>query len=249
MHKMAENIREKSDEMMRILDMTDHPVGVCLVKRKELPDHLGRLQSHRFCQALMQAREGKDVVLEGDQLVCPAAAAAFGFRPLPENLKNGKGLEGYGIVSRAEVGRKMFEQMPRIPAGHLDLLHLFPLQQAQCIPDVVIIEDEIEKLMWISLAAVHARGGARIESSTAVLQATCVDCTIIPFLERKINLSYGCYGCREATNLKACEAALGFPIELLPGIVDHLSHLNKKAIPISREKRPFRNLQKEQMVD
>ena len=47
---------------------------------------------------------------------CPAAAAAFGFRPLPEAFTNGSGLVGFGIAQDPAVGQRMFEEMPRLGA-------------------------------------------------------------------------------------------------------------------------------------
>ena len=57
--------------------------------------------------------------------------------------------------------------------------------------------------MWLLLAEVNLRGGERLTGSTAVLQATCVDATIIPYLEQRLNFTMGCYGCREATDIAA----------------------------------------------
>ena len=104
----------------------------------------------------------------------------------------------------------------------------FPLDKFSYIPDVIIVEDEPEKLMWIALAYLHVTGGKRIESSTAILQATCVDSTIIPFLEQRLNLVYGCYGCRDATDLGENEAVMGFPAKMLPAIAEHLEFLKEK---------------------
>ncbi len=81
------------------------------------------------------------------------------------------------------------------------LIYLFPLEQADIEPDVVVVEDETEKLMWIALAQLNAQVGKRVTSSTAILQTTCVDATIIPYIEQKLDLSFGCYGCREAIEL------------------------------------------------
>ncbi len=113
----------------------------------------------------------------------------------------------------------MFETMPKLESGAIQRLHLFPLDQAVYWPDVVVVEDEVEKLMWINLAYLNATGGERVQSSTAVLQATCVDSTIIPYLEGRLNFGYGCYGCRDATDLGVNETALGFPGTLLPAMV------------------------------
>jgi uncharacterized protein (DUF169 family) len=184
----------------------------------------------------MRARHGESVLLDARGIACPAAAAAFGFRPLPEGLRSGKGLVGFGIVSDPAVGQRMFEGMSTLAPGRVAALHLFPLDRAGHAPDIVVVEDEVEKLMWLALASLHATGGARVQSSTAVLQATCVDATILPYLEQRMNLSYGCYGCRDATDIGRGEAVLGFPAALLPGIASHVEFLAKKAIPASRSK-------------
>lgn len=225
--------------MRAILGLSDAPVGVRFLMDGERADRAQALKQHRYCQALMRARRGESVLLGGEGIACPAAAAAFGFRPLPAGLQSGKGLIGFGIVSDESVGRKMFEVMPRLESGRVQSLHLFPLDQAVDVPDVVVVEDEVEKLMWISLAYLHATGGERVESSTAVLQATCVDSTIVPYLEERLNQGYGCYGCRDATDLGANETALGFPAAMLPAIVEHLEYLAQKAIPTSRSKKAW----------
>ncbi len=83
---------------------------------------------------------------------------------------------------------------------------LFP-RRAETVPDIVVVEDEVEALMWIALAYLHATGGERVQGSTAVLQATCVDCAIVPYLEQRLNFTCGCDGCRDATDLGRNEAA------------------------------------------
>jgi uncharacterized protein (DUF169 family) len=131
----------------------------------------------------MKARHGESVILDSEGIACPAAAAAFGFRPLPEGLRSGKGLVGFGIVSDEAVGKRMFESMPHLEPNQIKAIHLYPLEEAQFIPHIVIVEGKVESLMWIALAYLHTTGGERIVSSTAILQATCVDATIIPYLE------------------------------------------------------------------
>jgi uncharacterized protein (DUF169 family) len=72
-----------------------------------------------------------------------------------------------------------------------------------------------------------------------------VDSTIIPFLEDRLNFGYGCYGCRDATDIGNNETVLGFPIRFLPMIMEHLEFLSRKAIPTSRSKKAWHALQKE----
>ena len=96
--------------------------------------------------------------------------------------------------------------------------------------------------MWIALAYLNLRGGERIHSSTAVLQAVCVDATLIPYLTSELNISLGCYGCRDATDIEPEDAVIGFPGDLLLEIVEKLEYLNERAIPRSRAKNALKNL-------
>lgn len=238
-------VRRMAGRAIEILGLEADLVGVRLLDSDaEYPPDAKRLEQHRYCQAIMKARRGEHVTLDAEGIACPAAAAAFGFRPLPEGLRNGRGLVGFGIVTEEATGRRMFEAMPRLQPGSVQLLHLFPLSQATHAPDVIVVEDEVEKLMWFNLAYLNATGGRRLHGSTAVLQATCVDSTIIPFVENRLNFGYGCYGCREATDLTQTETAMGFPAAMLPAIVSCLEYLGQKAIPASRSKRALAALSK-----
>ena len=194
---------------------------------------------HRYCQALMRARRGEHVILDAAGISCPAAAAAFGFKSLPEGLKNGKGLIGFGITKEEKTGIEMFKGMTVLRQGELKELYLFPLDSAVLEPDIVVVEDRIENLMWIALGYLNARGGSRIESSTAILQATCVDATLIPYKTQKMNLSYGCYGCRDATDIGHDESVLGFPFSDFEAISGYIEYLAEKAILKSREKNAY----------
>ena len=90
--------------------------------------------------------------------------------------------------------------------------------------------------MWLLLSDLDIAGGERRSISTAVLQATCVDATIIPHLEGRMNASFGCYGCRDATDIEHGEAVIGFPGKMLEPIVQQISSLGRKAITKSRAK-------------
>jgi len=99
--------------------------------------------------------------------------------------------------------------------------------------------------MWIALAYLNTQKGKRVESSTAILQATCVDSTLIPYKDQKFNMSMGCYGCRDATDIGPHETVLGFPFFLFYDIVASLEYLNQKAIPKARGKGAHVQLQRQ----
>ena len=236
--------RKLGAEMKEILGLRWPPVGVRLMSTEDEVPNTEILAKHRYCQAVMKARQGHDVLLKKEELSCPAALSAFGFEELPEKLRSGKTLVGFGIVSDEKVGQKMLLGMPKLKAGLICQIHLFPLDRFDYKPEVVVVEDEVEKLMWIVLSYLHARGGERVQASTAVLQAACGNATVIPYLENRLNFSFGCYGCRDATDIVTNEAVLGFPAALLPSIVENLRNLAKRAIPASRSKQAWAALQK-----
>ncbi len=231
-------------ELKAQLGLGSDPVGVILDEGARPVANSVIVTGHRYCQALMRARRGETVSLGSEGIACPAAARAFGFKGLPEGLRTGKGLVSFGIVSNPDVARVMFERMPHLEAGRVKMLHLFPAALAERVPDVIVVEDEVERLMWIVLASLHLAGGERVGSDTAVLQAACVDATIIPFLQDRLNMSFGCYGCRDATDVHAGEALIGFPAHLLGPITSHLDYLSRKAMPESRGKGAFSRLRK-----
>ncbi len=242
-------IRKKAKEIKEKIGLDAYPVGVKFIfswatGETEIPDKTKRLQGHRYCQALMKARNGEHVILDEDGIACPAAAAAFGWKDLPEGLKKGKGLVGFGITKEENTGIEMFKGMTILKPDELKELYLFPLESAVIEPDIVIIEDQIERLMWVALAYLNAKGGKRIESSTAILQATCVDASLIPYKEQKMNLSYGCYGCRDATDIAPEETVLGFPFSDFEKVEEYIQYLSQKAIANSRNKNAYLMLRK-----
>lgn len=242
-----ETLHSNSIQVKQILDLSTSMVGVKFIfSEEEIPGEIEKLTGHRYCQALMKARHGAHVLLDAEGIACPAASAAFGFKPLPEALKSGKGLMGFGITNAEATGKTMFEGMTTLPQGKLKALYLFPLETAAMEPDVVVVEDETEKLMWFALANLNIKGGQRVESSTAILQATCVDATTIPYLQQKFNMSMGCYGCRDATDICPNETVLGFPFKDFEAIAQSIEFLSQKAIPNSRGKNALAMLKRKE---
>ena len=239
------DLRTLADDMAQAIGLSSAPVAVFLLAPDaDMAPFAGwtAVKRHRYCQALMKARGGERVILEADELACPAAARAFGFKPLPEGLQTGKGLVGFGIVAEPASGARIFAGMACLEPGTVARFALCPLAEAPALPDVVVVEGLPEQLMWLLLAELNLRGGERLLGSTAVLQATCVDATIIPYVEERLNFTMGCYGCREATDLEPGETVVGFPGARLTQLVRSLTFLAEKAVPRSRAKPAYQAL-------
>jgi len=232
----------KAAEVMKdILGLSYEPIAVKFLTEKTPQLGFEIPSERRYCQVLMGAREGRKLLLTGDNISCPAAAWALGFKEPPPKLLSGEMPASMGIFGSPTAAKNTLDTMPRLEMGKYQMVVCGPLGQTPFEPDVVVLESAVEHLMWVALADVFETGG-RLEFSTAILQATCVDGTIIPFLTQKIHASLGCYGCREATNLAESECVVGFPIKDLGNIVSSLKQLNEKAIPRVRGKTVYQAL-------
>ncbi len=227
--------------MKNILGLTSEPVAVKFIEDEVQLEGFEKPSDRRYCQVLMGSREGKKYLLTADNISCPAAAWALGLKEPPPTLSSGEMPSKMGIFGSPEAARNTLNSMTRLPMGKYRMVACCPLAAAPFEPDVIVIESDVEHLMWVALAYAFDTGG-RLELDTAILQATCVDATISPFLQQKLNASLGCYGCREATDLSESECVLGFPFKDLDRIVTSLEKLNGKAIPRVRGKTVYKAL-------
>jgi len=233
--------KDAAVKLKDILCLIREPVAVKFFEDNVALDGFELPSQRRYCQGLMDASEGKRLLLTADNVSCPAAAWALGFKGPPPKLSSGEMPASMGIFGSPAAAKNTLDTMPRLNMGKYKAVACCPLAEAPFEPDVVVIESVPEHLMWIALALVFESGG-RLEFNTAILQATCVDVTILPFLTQKLNASLGCYGCREATNLADGECVLGFPIKDLDTIVRSLQKLNERAIPRVRSKIIYKSL-------
>lgn len=221
-----------SEKLKNILELTSEPVAIQFKKDAETKKNLEKM---RYCQLLMEAKNGASHTLTESNITCPAAAAALGFKPLPEKIRNGGMLKTMGLFESKKAAAKTMQNMTRLEEDEIQAVYATPLEDADFNPDLVIIEDKPEKIMWLSLAAIHKDGG-RLSYDTSVFQATCVDVTTVPYRTGEVNACFGCYGCRDATDLSDDEALIGIPGRKLEDIVNSLEALSRKAIPKARSK-------------
>ena len=64
----------------------------------------------------------------------------------------------------------------------------------------------------------------------------CVEAVLYPLMEEAPNITFGCYGCRAASDIGEDMMFMGVPLSLMPTVVRGCTELAKKAIPDSRNK-------------
>lgn len=235
------NLIEMSTKLKSVLNLEREPIGVKFLKDTEkftVGNEYDSTTKTRYCQALMRAGDGESILITSENISCPASAAAFGLKPLPEMLSSGQMLHNMGLFATLEAGKKAMEGMTRLNYGEYTAVMLIPLAKLEIEPDVVVIESKPEHLMWLALASIYETG-ERLHFDSAIFQATCVDSTVIPFVTQKLNSTLGCYGCREATNIKDEENLIGIPFANLESIINNLEQLAEKPMLRARSKEAF----------
>ena len=222
--------KELSKKLSDILKMEQPAVGIKLLKDDDFPEDYHSENKYTFCQFIMRAREGKKMLATKDNIACANGSSALGFRPVPEKLMNGEFLSILGSFKK-KGAQKTMEAMPRFEQD----------SYKDFDPDIIVLETLPEQIMWLSLASIHEEGG-RLNFSTSISNGTCVDMTVIPHQTQEMNVSVGCYGCRNATSVPDNHLYAGFPGDQLESIVESLSNINEKAMPRTREKRAYSKL-------
>lgn len=212
-----------------VLGIIREPVAVKMIRDEDELNNMG-LSGYdadtkcRYCQAVMRASKGEKVILSATNLTCAAAAAAFGINGLHPKLASGEAHYNVGTFGTREAAHKMMHDMPRLDFGKYAFVLVSPLLTCEFQPDVVLVEAAPENLMWLGLASIYTTG-ERLQFSTSVVQATCVDSTIVPFKTGKPNATLGCTGCREATDLEPTENMIGIPFQSLSIIIENLKDM------------------------
>jgi len=232
--------KKLSEKLTDILGLEQQPVGVLFIEGDERPAGYSADKKYTFCQFLMKARAGEKLLAGPDNITCANGASALGFMEVPDRLRTGDFLEYLGTFTK-EGARRTMEEMPRIELNRYSCIALAPLSQADFDPDVIVLETMPEHLMWLSLAALYEEGG-RLNFSSSISNGTCVDVTAVPHLTQKLNVSLGCYGCRNATLIPDTCLLAGFPGSHLERLVVSLKAIKEKAMPRTREKRAFSRL-------
>jgi len=236
------NYQELSEELTRILKLDLSPIGVKFLKEGEVEafQNYNSDVKYTFCQFLMKAQEGEKLLANADNISCANGASALGFRPVPDKLKTGEFLEKLGSFEK-EAGRTTMEDLPRFELNRYAAIAVSLLANADFEPDVISVQSKPEHLMWLTLGVLHHEGG-RLKFSTAISNGTCVDITVVPHLTQKINVTLGCYGCRNATSIPDDHLLAGFPGNQLESIVHSLRMLEEKSMPRTREKKGYKRL-------
>ncbi|NHM13651.1 DUF169 domain-containing protein [Xiamenia xianingshaonis] len=228
--------REWAAVLRDVLGLRWHPVAVSLIRAGEpLPDVPEPTERLRYCQALMAARRGRALMMPANRHACPDGTSILGLTPIPAKLASGELYILFHKLDSVEAARRMVGERPSLPARSVRATVTCPLDDPRCKAEVVAVIGTPEQMMWLSMATSYYTGH-RHDFHASGYNAQCVETTLLPLTTGKINISFGCYGCRASSDVDDAMMMMGIPVTLMDDVVRGLRELGKRAIPQSRDK-------------
>ena len=222
--------------IMEKLDLRWRPVAVSLIDKDELlPDAPMPPENLRFCQAMMAARRGASILQPPFRHSCPDGTSIFGMTDVPEKLATGEIYVLFHKLESAEAAAQMVRERPTLPANSRRATYVAPFGKTVRKPEVVVITGTPEQMMWLCMSMSYYTGH-RFDFHASGYNSMCVEAVLYPLMDGEPNITFGCYGCRAASDIGEDMMFMGIPLEKIPTVVEGLTELAKKAIPDSRMK-------------
>ena len=237
---ISRELREQYAEWQRVimekLGLRWQPVAVSLIDKDELlPDVPLPPENQRFCQAMMAARRGASILMPPHRHSCPDGTSICGMTGVPEKLATGERYVLFHKVVNAEAAARMVAERPTLPPKSRRATYVAPLAKTVRKPEVVVVTGTPEQMMWLCMSMSYY-SGHRFDFHASGFNSMCVEAVLYPLTEQEPNITFGCYGCRAATDVAEDMMFMGLPVDKLPIVAQGLTELAKKAIPDSRMK-------------
>lgn len=179
---------QSSAKFRKFFEFPSSPVAVRIINAGS--EQKTSTQPMRFCEMVRRsAFYGDTFIFSVEELTCTSAEIALGFTE-----------PSYGEV------------YPRIKPANTKLVSISPLEKTDKEPDVVIIVGNPRKIMRISTILAQLHEKRPVEAKFKGEFAVCGECTAIPFMEKKVNLSLLCNGARMFSGYRDDEIVMGFPL-------------------------------------
>lgn len=219
-----------------VLNLRWEPVAVSLIPAGDpLPDVPLPEERLRYCQSLMAARRGRSIMMPANRHACPDGTSILGLTALPAKLASGELYILFHKLHDVEAAQRMVLERPSLPERSIDATVVSPLSSAASDPQVIAVTCLPEQAMWLLMSSSYYTGH-RHELHASGYNAQCVETTLLPFTSKKINVSFGCYGCRASSDVSDDYLFVGIPVEQMEATIKGLKELGSKTIKQSRNK-------------
>jgi uncharacterized protein (DUF169 family) len=213
--------KEASAALKKALDLSFSPVAIRLALGKEdIPDGMEHLdRTIRHCQMVNIARrEGKVFYATVENHECMGGSWALGLRPITETLKSGQFYYKLGKFESYAACKRTIDRIPHVESGTTFATLYAPLEKTEFCPHIIVIIAPARVMLKLAQATLFSLGG-RITSEFSGIQSVCADACAQTYLTGRANYSLGCDGSRKFSGIEDGEMVMGFPAEMLPGLV------------------------------
>ncbi len=184
------NYEKLSKKFRKFFELPSSPVAVRIIS-DESQEKTKNIPPMRFCEMVRRcAFYGESFLFGVEELTCTSGELALGFTA-----------PTYGEI------------YPRIKPAQTKLISITPLEKTQKKPDIVIIIGNPRKIMRIASVLSKLHEKQPVEARFKGEFAVCGECTAIPYMEKRVNLSLLCDGARMFSGYRDDEVVMGFPIE------------------------------------
>ncbi len=207
-------LRYNPQAIKMVTDLSEVPENAIWPKR-DLGHHLA------LCQALAMAkRDGRTVFMQKDDHWCWNPIIGLG------HVKCTPDMESFDIVSKYigiadhEAARKFFEEFPTLPYGKYIGLLVSPLQTAEFVPDLVLVNSnnaQLRAMIW----GIKNQTGKLVDSSFDAIDS-CIWSIVTPLLNGKYRITLPDPGDYERAGADEDEIILSVPEAKLDELINGL---------------------------
>ena len=211
-----------------------YPLGIRVVRGGEaLPPKVRRPHQDlgvkvSICQGISMARRyGWALAMGGEDLSCPIAQIAFGFKPEVPYYTEGNLAAGM-YVETCGQGALTEQAVPKFTADEAGLVLVAPLSRCPFTPETVLVYGNSAQVMRLAAAALWKTGGAL--TSTTSARADCADIVIRTSRSQKPQVILPCYGDRVFGQTQDHEMAFTLPWSLVGDLAEGLEGTHKGGV-------------------
>jgi uncharacterized protein (DUF169 family) len=181
-----------------------------------------------ICQGISMARRyGWSVAMGAEDLICPIAQVAFGFKqPIPF-YEEGNLAAGMYVETCAQ-GKLTEQEVPKFTADEAGTVVVAPLARCNFEPETLLFYGNSAQVMRAVTAALWKTGGSLTATSSG--RADCADIVIRTAKEGKPQFILPCLGDRIFGQVQDHEMAFTTPWRLLPDLLEGLEGTHKGGV-------------------
>jgi len=215
-----------SSEILRTsLKLKGSPVALAFATTKEdIPDGMPEVEKTiRHCMMVSLARnEGRIFYATAEKHECNGGGWALGLKDLTQTLKTGQHYFKLGKFASMAAAERTMNSVPHLRTRETYATMYAPLEKTTFTPQVILIVTNPWAMLKLAQSSLFRLGG-RIHAGFSGIQSVCSDAVAQTYLTGKPNFSLGCDGSRKFSGIADDEMVMGFPVEMLPEMVDAVS--------------------------